>query len=105
MPGGLCHQSPPVFFVCGSGLAPADHGRAFQGTRQIGKIAHVSKQIILPSGKVATRFFNVGEFYWQLATVGTQEWVTLGAADIQALNESVEDMRPKREFFLEEEDT
>jgi hypothetical protein len=70
-----------------------------------GKIAHVSKKILLPSGKLATRFFNDGEFYWQLATIGTQEWVTLGAADIQALNESVEDTRPKREFFLEEEDT
>lgn len=57
----------------------------------------MSKAIVLPSGKVATRFFNAGAFHWQLPTVGTAEWVTLGAADIRALYESLQEEqdRPK----------
>jgi hypothetical protein len=39
----------------------------------------------LPSGKVATRFWSGGQFYYQLPTVGTEEWVTLSRRDIGKL--------------------
>jgi len=50
-------------------------------------VVTVSRTLLLPSGKLATRFWSQGEFYWQLPTRGTEEWVTLGDADVRALLE------------------
>lgn len=49
----------------------------------------VSRTLLLPSGKLATRFWSHGEFYWQLPTRGSDDWVTLGDADVRALAEFV----------------
>jgi hypothetical protein len=51
----------------------------------------MSRTLLLPSGKLATRFWSRGEFYWQLPTRGSDDWVTLGDADIRALAEFVAD--------------